>query len=158
MNKYSWFQAPAEIKQLLILAAENWHNTAESEKYINLALEKTEDCTDLLVAAYRYFYYKNNYIMSLNIANKVIKKVQQSEKLPSAWQQLKPILISSKENPQIRFYLHAYAAAGMSLAKLGQLEKATQICAQIKEVDNTNEFSSAAILFDILTRPPEDDE
>ncbi len=57
-ERFSWFQVPDDIKQLLILAAANWDNTSESEKYINQALAKTEDSTDILVAAYRFFSIK----------------------------------------------------------------------------------------------------
>ena len=40
---FSWFQVPEDIKNLLILAAKSWENTAESEKYMQQALAKTED-------------------------------------------------------------------------------------------------------------------
>ncbi|MHC5831502.1 MAG: hypothetical protein ACYT04_89935, partial [Nostoc sp.] len=60
-HKFSWFQVPDDIKSLLILAAQTWENTSESEKYIQQALDQTGENTDVLVAAYRFFYYKNNY-------------------------------------------------------------------------------------------------
>lgn len=124
VEKFSWFQVSEDIKQLLILAAEHWENTAESEKYINQALAKTEESTDVLVAAYRYFFYKNNYHMALQIAVKVIANIKASEQLLDNWEQAKPILISRKEEPKIRLYLNTYAAYGMVLAKLGEIDKA----------------------------------
>ena len=158
LEKFSWFQVPEDIKKLLILAAENWQNSSASEAYMNQALAKTSDNTDVLVAGYRYFYYKNNYELALRTAVKVIDKIKQLEKLPDDWQQLKPILVNQKEDSQIRLYLHAYAASGLVLAKLGEIEKAKQICSNIKEIDDKNEFIGASILFYILTRPPEEDE
>jgi tetratricopeptide (TPR) repeat protein len=154
----SWFQVPEDIKQLLILAADNWQNTSVSEVYLNQALAKTDDSIDVLVAAYRYFYYKNNYKMALGTASKVIRKVKNTENLPDDWQQCKPILLNRLEDEQIRLYLTAYAASGLVLAKLGELEEAKIICMRIKEVDIKNEFQSASILLDILTRPPEEDD
>lgn len=118
-ERFSWFQVPEEIKKLLILAAENWENTSASENYMNQALAKTGDNLEVLVAAYRYFYYKYNYTMALQTAIKVIDKIKLTEKLPDDWQQLQPILIKRKEEPQIRLYLNAYAASGLVLAKLG---------------------------------------
>lgn len=53
--RFSWFQVPEEIKELLILAAEHWENTSESEKYMHQALAKTGDNLEVLVAAYRFF-------------------------------------------------------------------------------------------------------
>ncbi|GAB1541061.1 hypothetical protein NUACC21_37310 [Scytonema sp. NUACC21] len=155
-ERFSWFQIPEDIKKLLILAAENWENTLESEKYMNQALAKTEECTDVLVAAYRYFFYKNNYTMALQTAVKVIDKIKELEKLPTQWEQLKPILASQKDEPSIRLYLNAYAASGLVLAKLGEIEQAKEISAKVKEIDEKNEFG-AGILYDILTRPKDED-
>jgi tetratricopeptide (TPR) repeat protein len=154
---FSWFQVPEDIKNLLILAAKNWENTAESEKYMQQALAKTQDNLDVLVAAYRYFYYKNNYLLALETAVKVINKIHNSENLPDDWQQLKAILVSRKDNPSIRLYLTAYAASGLVLAKLGEIEQAKEISARVKEVDDKKEFGGGLIL-DILTRPAEEDE
>ncbi|MFH7029133.1 MAG: hypothetical protein ACHBN1_28005 [Heteroscytonema crispum UTEX LB 1556] len=156
-DRFSWFQVPEDIKKLLILAAENWENTSESERYMNQALAKTSEHTDVLVAAYRYFYYKNNYSMALQTAVQVIAKIKESEKLPEDWKQLKPILVNRKEDPEIRLYLNAYAASGLVLAKLGEIEKAKAISTQVKEIDEKNDFG-AGILLDILTRPAEEDE
>ncbi|MGJ5672227.1 MAG: hypothetical protein ACR9NN_01145 [Nostochopsis sp.] len=155
--RFSWFQVPEEIKELLILAAEHWENTSESEKYMHQALAKTGDNLEVLVAAYRFFYYKYNYKMALQTAVQVIDKIKESEKLPDDWQQLQPILIDRKEDSQIRLYLNAYAASGLVLAKLGELEKAKEISAQVKSIDEKNDFG-AGILLDILTRPAEEDE
>ncbi|KAB8320385.1 hypothetical protein SD81_001910 [Tolypothrix campylonemoides VB511288] len=155
-ERFSWFQVPDDIKQLLILAAANWDNTSESENYINQALAKTEDLTDVLVAAYRYFFYKNNYLMALQTAVKVIDIIKLSERFPDSWEQLKPILMSRKDEPTIRLYLNAYAASGLVLAKLGEIDKAKKISAQVKEIDDKNQFG-AGILYDILTRPTEEE-
>ncbi|KOP28310.1 hypothetical protein AMR41_00260 [Hapalosiphon sp. MRB220] len=156
-ERFSWFQVPEEIKELLILAADHWENTSESEKYMHQALAKTGDNLEVLVAAYRYFYYKYNYQMALQTAVKVIDKVKESEQLPDDWQQLQPILINRKEEEQIRLYLNAYAASGLVLAKLGELEKAKEISANVKSIDDKNDFG-AGILLDILTRPAEKEE
>ncbi len=156
-DRFSWFEVPEEIKKLLMLAADNWENSDRAEKYINQALAKTGNNTDVLIAAYRYFYYKYNYPMALQIANRVIDKIKELEGFTSDWEELKPILISRKEEARIRLFLNAYAASGLVLAKLGELERAKKICRQVKEIDDNNEFG-AGVLLDILTRPPEEDD
>ena len=153
---FSWFKVPEDIKKLLIMASQNWENSLEAEKYINQALAKTGDNTDVLVAAYRYFYYKNNYHMALQTAVKVRDIIKESEKLPDDWQQLKLILVSRKEEPKIRLFLTTYAALALVLAKLGEIEPAKNISTQIKEIDEKNEFLSA-LLLDILTRHNEEE-
>ncbi|ODH00860.1 hypothetical protein A4S05_03450 [Nostoc sp. KVJ20] len=156
-NKFSWFEVPEDIKNLLILAAQNWENTSESEKYIQQALAQTGENTDVLVAAYRFFYYKNNYSLALQTTIKLLDKIKEIEKLPDDWEQLKLILVNRKEDPQIRLYLNAYAASGLVLANLGAIEEAKEISTRVKQIDDKNDFG-AGILLDILTRPPEEDD
>lgn len=154
---FSWYDVPEEIKSLLILAANNWENTSESEQYINQALSQAEGNTDVLVTAYRYFFYKNNNPMALKVAETVVDKVQKSENFPEDWEQLKPILLSRKDEPEIRLYLNAYAASGLVLAKLGEIEKAKEVTQRVREINDTSEFA-ASVVYDILTRPAEEDD
>ncbi|AFY58855.1 hypothetical protein Riv7116_6527 [Rivularia sp. PCC 7116] len=156
-EQFSWYEVPEDVKQLLVLAADNWENTSESEKYINQALAKTDNNIDVLISAYRYFYYKQKYKMALETAEKVQNKVKETEKLPDNWEQLKPVLIKRKEEEIIRLYLNSYAATGLILAILGKEEEAKEICNKVKEIDDKNDFG-AGILFDVLTRPPEEDD
>lgn len=156
-TEFSWFEVPEDVKQLLVLAADSWENTSESEKYINQALAKSDNNVDVLIAAYRYFYYKQKYQMALETAEKVKLQVKETENLPDNWEQLKPVLIERKEEENIRLYLNSYAATGLILAILGKEEEAKSICNKVKEIDDKNDFG-AGILFDVLTRPPEEDD
>lgn len=156
-NKFSWFQVPERVKELLVLAAQNWENTSESEKYMQAALAITGENTDVLVAAYRFFFYKNNYFLALQITSQLLDKIKESEKFPDQWEQLKPILVNRREEPQIRLYLNAYAATGLVLAKLGEIKRAKKISLQVKEIDEKHDFG-AGILLDVLTRPAEEDD
>lgn len=155
-GKFSWFQVPEDIKNLLILAAQNWENTAQSEKYIQQSLDKAGEYVEIYISAYRFFYYKNNYPLALKTILQLLDKIQAIEKLPDNWELLKPILVNRKEDPQIRLYLNAYAASGLLLAKLGEIEQAKEISTRVKEIDDKNDFGSG-ILLDILTRPAEED-
>ena len=155
-RSFSWYDVADEVKDLLVLAAKNWDNTAESEKYINEALGKTDN-PEVLVTAYRYFVYKYKYPQALQVAEKVMSSIKDTEKFPDDWEKLKSILLSRSQDPQIRLFLNAYAASGFVLAKMGELEKAKEATARVKEVDPKNEFG-ASIIFDILTRPPEEED
>jgi tetratricopeptide (TPR) repeat protein len=156
-NQFSWFQVPDDVKNLLILASQTWENTSESEKYIHEALARAEGNTEILVSAYRFFYYKNNYPLALQTATKVLDKIKEIENLPDDWEQLQPILVKRLEEPQIRLYLNAYAASGMVLANLGEFDQAKEISNRVKQIDENNDFG-AGILWDILTRPPDEDD
>ncbi|MBD2446961.1 hypothetical protein H6G76_07240 [Nostoc sp. FACHB-152] len=156
-NRFSWFQVPENVKKLLILAADTWHNNSESEKYMQQAITEAGDNTDILVSAYRYFYYKNNYSLALQTTSKLLDKIKKAENFPESWEQLKPILINRREENQIRLYLNAYSATGLVLAKLGNLEQAKEISIRVQEIDPKNDYG-AGILLDILTRPAEEDD
>ncbi|AKG22368.1 hypothetical protein [Calothrix sp. 336/3] len=156
-SQFSWYQVPDNIKELLILAAETSDNPEKAENYLNQALSQSPESLDILISAYRFFYYKYNYQAALKIALKVVEKIQVSENLPQEWEKLKLVITHNKENPQIRLYINAYAASGLILAKLGKVEEAKEICQQIQEIDSQKEFGTASILLDILTRPPEEE-
>jgi hypothetical protein len=160
-QKISWYAVPEDIKSLLILAAESWEDRNLSEQYINRALEidnaTNSSCADVLVTAYRYFFYKNSNDLALKMARRVIDKVISSEHLPDRWEELKPILLDRKEDSAIRLYLNAYTASGFMLAKLGETDLAKEIASKVKEVDERNEFGASLVL-DILNRPPEEED
>ena len=153
----SWYQVPGEIENLLRSAAQSWENTQEYEHYMQEAIALGDTNLDVLVSAYRYFFYKHSDRQALQITLKVIEQIQKTEQLPDDWQQLKPILLSRKEDYPIRLYLNAYAASGLVLARLGEIEKAKEITAKVKELDDKNEFG-ASVVFDILTNPIDEDE
>ena len=156
-DNLSWFDAPEDIKNLLTLAASNWEDTSKSQYYINEALTKAQEHTDVLIAAYRYFFYKHKLPPALKVAQLVLDKIKRSEKLPEEWEKLKPILIENKDDSQIRIYLSAYAASGLILAKLGEIEKAKVIISRVKEIDDLKEFSAEVLLNVLEGSDAEDD-
>lgn len=149
-EQFSWYDVPEDIKQLLIKAADNWENTSESEKYINQALAKTDNDLDVLIAAYRYFYYKQKYQIALETANKVQEKAKQTAKLPDGWENQKPILIKRQEEQIIQVYVNAYSATGIIFAAQGKAEKAQEVSDKVKDIDRENVFT-AGILAEIST-------
>jgi tetratricopeptide (TPR) repeat protein len=156
-SELSWYQVPETTKDLLRSAAQTWENTSESEQYIREAIAECDDNLDVLVAAYRYFFYKHNDAMALQVSQKVVDRIKALEHLPDDWEQLRLILRDRQDNPNIRLYLNAYAASGLVLARLGETEKAKEITERIKEFDEKHEFG-ASVVFDILTNPIDEDD
>jgi tetratricopeptide (TPR) repeat protein len=154
---FSWYDVPAAIKQLLVSAADAWDDTERSQDFIQQAIASPDASLDVLVAAYRYFFYKHKLDLALRVADRVIEQVRQAEALPQDWHHLKPILRRRREEPPIRLYLNAYAASGYMLARLGAIDAATEITARVMELDPKRE-SCAPTVFDVLTRPDEEDD
>jgi hypothetical protein len=153
----SWFNISPEISQLLLSASKNWENTDESERYMHQALAEGGHDLTLQIAAYRYFFYKNNLPMALQAVQRVVSQVSKSEQLPDDWEQIKSIVLANKENESIRLFLSAYTAMGLVLARLGETASAQAIAARIKEIDDKNEFGGSTI-WTILNPSPEEDE
>ena len=155
-EQFSWCNVEPEIKQLMLLASENWEYTGLAEKYIREALFKAGNNLDVLVSAYRFFFYKHKPAIALFIAQRVIKAIATQENLPSQWLQLQPILLARQEEPKIRLYLNAYAAIGLILAQLGKIEKAKAISERVKEIEDSTQFCAHTVL-EVITRSPDED-
>lgn len=155
--KLTWFPVAEEVKYLLHLATEQWENPGQSEAYIQQAIALSANDFNVLISAYRYFFYRNNPRMALRVAEILMEQVKAQEALPEDWEDLKVILRDRKEDETIRLYLNAYAAAGLLYAKLGDVEMGKEITARICDIDDQREFGAKTV-FEVLTHPPEDDE
>lgn len=156
-EKFSWCDVQPEIKQLLLLASENWQYTGLAEKYIREALFKSGNNLDVLVGAYRFFFYKHKPAIALSITQQILQAIADRENFPQDWSDLKPILIPRKHEPYTRLYLNAYAAQSLIFAQLGKLEVAKAISERVKEIDDSREFCSTTVL-EIITKSPEEEE
>ena len=156
-DRFSWCDVEPEVKQLLLLASENWQYTGLAEKYIREALSKAGNNLDVLVGAYRFFFYKHKPAIALSIARQVLVAIAKTENLPHQWLELKPILRSRQQEPQIRLYLNAYAATGLILAQLGRLEEAKKISERVREIDDSSQFCANTV-WEIITKSTDEDE
>lgn len=153
----SWYDLSDEVKQLLIAAAQSWADPVQAQDYMQQALALSNQALDVLVAAYRYFFYRHNDTAALQIANQVMAQVRQIEGLPDDWADLGPILAQRKEEANIRLYLNAYTASGLILARLNAIDQGIVIATRVNELDDRREFGAATVL-QILTHSEEEDE
>ena len=153
----SWYAAPETVKQLLVMAANHWDNPQLADGYMDQALTLADEHPDVLVSAYRYFFYTHNHALALRVATQVLEIVKRKESLPDNWAQLKPILRDRWDDPNIRLYINAYAASGLLRARLGEIETAKLIAAQVSQIEKRNEFGGAVVQ-SILDHPDDDDE
>jgi hypothetical protein len=111
---------------------------------------------EVLISAYRYYFYKSNVTKALEIVLAVCDRLRQAEQWPTHWDDLQPLLQAQLEWPTTRLYVSAYAASGMLYARLGQIHIAQTIAEQIQQLQ-AKEFG-ADVLLGILTAPLDDDE
>lgn len=153
---FSWYDVPADLKQLLTSAAQAWNDEAQSDALMHQVLNHPEVTMDVLVSAYRYFFYRHNDLMAQQLALEVMHRVRDQEGLPTQWEALRPILQEHLQVPAMRLYLTAYSALGLIVARLGDLEKASEIATRLQSIDSGNEFG-ASIILNILS-PSEEEE
>ncbi|MGP1371787.1 MAG: hypothetical protein ACTS3T_03095 [Almyronema sp.] len=152
----SWLSIPAPTQALLAAAAQTWEDTAVSEQYIQQALAQPDAGLAVLVSAYRYYFYKSNAVMALQMATAVCSRIRQSEQWPTDWPTLKPILLARLDDAIARLYLSAYAASGLLLARLGRVAEAQEIAQQGQQIA-AKEFGAERLLT-ILNPPPDEDD
>ncbi|MEO1126701.1 MAG: hypothetical protein AAFX95_21895 [Cyanobacteria bacterium J06639_16] len=151
-----WCSATASSQDLLAAVAQTWEDTPTSEHYLQQALAQPQVELDVLIGAYRYYFYKNRDAMALQMAMLVLDRIQQAEQWPTAWDDLKPILLERIDDSNARLYLNAYAASGLLLARLGNFEEAQSVADQVQQIE-AKEFG-AEVLHSILNPAPEEEE
>ncbi len=148
---------PPDLKDLLWAAAVSWQDEAQADRYIQAAIAHPAATLDVLVSAYRHFFYRHNDRMAQQIAQQVLTQVHQAEHLPQGWAARQPILRERRTEPAIRLYLTAYAALGMLFARLGEFDQAREIATQLQSIDDDNEFGASLILSILSPRDDDDD-
>lgn len=152
----SWCGASKVNQAFLAAADQTWDDPDVSEQHIQQALAQPDVELEVLVSAYRYYFYKGNVSMTLGIALIVGDRIRQIEKWPKDWKSLKPILQERLDDPSTRLYLSAYGASGLALARLGNTDHAQSIAQNIQQL-GAREFG-ADVLLQVLNSPSEEDE
>jgi len=93
----SWSHLPAAAKQ----------------SYIEQALAEYDGELEVLVSAYRYYFYKSRSERALTLADQVLERLQQDASLPRAWDELRPTLMAGKDDPiQLQIILKVFLDIG----------------------------------------------
>ncbi len=146
MTSFSWFEAPEHVKANLQKAIESWEDTEKSSQYVLKALEENRGNLNVLVSAYRFFFYKQNYPMAIQIALKIMDILRSKRSIPEEKREMLAYLRSNLEDYDIRLFINAYSAYAFMLMSLGSLEKATEILNLLKEIDEKGEFGISTML------------
>lgn len=152
----SWFSASSPVQDLFIAAAHSWSDATASEQYVEQALTQADVGFDVLIGAYRYYFYRNKLSQALQVATTVCDRIQATEQWPTEWPELQPLLLARLDEPTVRLYLSAYAASGLVLARLGQVEEAQRVAHQVQQL-GAKEFG-AELLLNILSSTPDEEE
>lgn len=140
---------------LLSAAVKHWEDAPVSDALVQQAIADADDL-NAFIGAYRYYFYKANGVMALQMAQAVCDRLHRQAQWPTEWGALQPILLTHLEDEDVRLYISAYMATGFLHARLGQLEIAEAIAHQVQQL-GAGEFG-ADVLLSILNAPQEEDD
>ena len=129
-----------EVGRLLAYAAEHYGDPAAEHSLLRAYFLEPEHLT-VVVALYRYFYYRRCYREALATAERAIRLAAARLDLPARWQDLSEsdlggsVLVSMSLT---RFLLLALKGAGYLLLRLGEPVAALERFDKIAEIDTSD--------------------
>jgi len=150
---------PVALEALLRQAGDAWSRPEEASRLIERALKEYPDEEAAFVAAYRFYFYRNDLPRALGIAEQCLTRIQGELGLPPDWQRLAPGQIDFADPglPRHRFLLFALNAYAYLLARLGRNAEADQAFAVVSRLDPADKVG-AARLQAVLRRGPDADD
>ncbi len=103
----------------------------------------------VLVALYRFYYYKQRYEEALMVADRTLDIAGRQLGLPSDWRHLSMnqlghgVLVSMGLT---RFYLYALKASGFMLLRMSRLTEALERLEKLSEVDPSDQFGAGPLI------------
>lgn len=137
-----------ETRHCLESAADRY-GEAEAEQSLLRAYFLEPEHPMVLVALYRYFYYRHQLEDCLLVAERVLRLFARRLSLPENWRELTEaqfgngVMISMT---LIRFYLLALKGAGYIELRLGRHESAFARLAKVASLDTNDRLGAAALL------------
>ena len=145
-----YFDAPlgAEAERLLKRAAESYPEEG-TEHYLLRAYFLAPDHLSVLVALYRFYYYRHRYADALQVADRTLEVVGRMLDVRGDWRDFNYADLANAVVTSIvltRFYLLALKGAGFLLLRMGDLESAAERLRKVVALDSNDRLGAAALL------------
>lgn len=150
---------PTSLDALLRQVGDAWSTPDQARSLIKRALRDYPDEEEVFVAAYRYYFYRNDLPSALGIAERCLIRIQHELGLPPDWRQLVSgnVDFADPDLPRHRYLLFALNAYAYLLARLGRNADADQAFAVVSRLDPADKVG-AARLQGVLRRGPDVDD
>lgn len=147
-----------ELDQLLREAGRSFDQPEIAQRLIEQALREFPGEEDAYVAAYRFYFYRNDLKRAVAIAESCLSGTLAELGLSPDWRALSPdgSDFTDFDRPRHRFLLFALSAYGYLLARLGRHEEAEGAFAVLIWLDPLDRFG-ASRLRDVMRQGPADD-
>jgi tetratricopeptide (TPR) repeat protein len=145
-----YFEEPInEEAQRCIEQAAASYATSQAESLLLRAYFLEPEHPLVLVALYRYFYYRHRLSDALLIADRVLRVFAARLGLPGDWRDLNEVRLASGvlvSMTALRFYMLALKGAGYLELRLGQLESALIRLKKVAELDARDRLGAQALI------------
>ena len=153
-------QATSQEVELLIEKASLDNFDAATEVYLKLAWLQAPKNLTVLVALYRYFFYKHRLEEALDVAEQAVSAAAELLGLPTQWRDTSAAFLDRKRTPKLmgllRFYLQAIQSAAVLCLRLGRLHEAVERLRKLTELDTRDRLASTALLQLALSKLEDD--
>jgi tetratricopeptide (TPR) repeat protein len=150
---------PEPVEQHLRLAGINYQHDAVAESHLFQAQALAPGHAAVLIALYRFYFYKGRLLDALEVAQRCLVKAARDNRLNEDWRQVKrgDAEFSSYDAVLPRFYLFTLKAYGYLQMRLGRLEESHAALTKMMELDPSDKLN-ATVLLKVLYRYGQEDE
>ncbi|MBI5784229.1 MAG: hypothetical protein HZA64_02125 [Rhodocyclales bacterium] len=135
-----------------------WGEPERAEALLVQAMADAPDSLEVLVALYRFYFYRNELDKAVALAERCIAHGAREIGIDSDWRRevAGQVDFGDFSLPRHRFYLFALNAYGYLLARLGRKEEAEAALSAVTRLDPHDRIGSAQLLGMVRAGPSED--
>lgn len=149
---------PAEAQAHLDRAAERYHLTDVAETHLFQAEVIAPDHAAVLIALYRFYFYKGRLAEALDVARVCVEKAMRLNVLGEDWRrvQAEDAPFGEWEALLPRFFLFSLKGYAYLSMRLGRLDQGREAAEKLLELDPRDRIG-AQVLIDVLDRMEEEE-
>ena len=150
---------PAEVARLLRDAGLAYAEDAVAERHLSDAAALAPDHAAVLIARYRFYFYKGRLRDALEIARICLGKAARENGLGQDWRQVRREVgsFSTYDARLPRFYLFTLKAYAYLQMRLGYVEEGREAVLKLLELDPTDKIG-ARVLLNVLEAMADSDD
>ena len=150
---------PEPAEQQLRLAGVNYANDRLAENHLFQAQALAPGHAAVLIALYRFYFYKGRLADALEVAERCLVKAARDNQLDENWRRVRSsdAEFGSYDAILPRFYLFTLKAYGYLQMRLGRLEHSHAALTKMLELDPGDKLN-ATVLLQVLARHGREDE
>jgi tetratricopeptide (TPR) repeat protein len=150
---------PGAVEQHLRLAGLNYQHDEIAERHLFQAQALAPGHAAVLIALYRFYFYKGRLADALAVAERCLAKAARDNALNEDWRRVRhgDAEFGSYDAILPRFYLFTLKAYGYLQMRLGRLEESHAALTKMLELDPSDKLN-ATVLLKVLARYGQEDE